>query len=132
MLDSFVGQKVVMDLRSTFVCLGTLASVGEKFLELKNADIHDLRDTQTSRENYVAASVATGIKRNRKRVLVNRDDLVAISDAVFCLKKKTTGAGGRGAAPHSRTPSPLPATPDRTLRPASTRAIMPSHYYSLL
>ena len=79
MLDSFVGQKVVMDLRSTFVCLGTLTAVGEKFLELKNADVHDLRDTHTSRENYIAASVATGIKRNRKLALINRDDLVAIS-----------------------------------------------------
>ncbi len=79
MLDSFIGQKVVMDLRSTYVCMGTLITVGEHLLELKNADIHDLRDTQTSRENYIAASVATGIKRNRKRVLINRDDLVAIS-----------------------------------------------------
>ncbi len=80
MLDSFIGQKVVMDLRSTYVCMGTLITVGEHLLELKNADIHDFpRDTQTSRENYIAASVATGIKRNRKRVLINRDDLVAIS-----------------------------------------------------
>jgi hypothetical protein len=79
MLESLVGQKVVIDMRSTFVCLGTLQSVGEKFLEMKNVDIHDLRDTQTSRENYIAASVATGIKRNRKRALINRDDLVAIS-----------------------------------------------------
>jgi hypothetical protein len=79
MLESLVGQKVVIDMRSTFVCLGTLQGVGEKFLEMKNVDIHDLRDTQTSRENYIAASVATGIKRNRKRALINRDDLVAIS-----------------------------------------------------
>jgi len=27
---------------------------------LRNADLHDLRDTETSRENYVASSVATG------------------------------------------------------------------------
>jgi hypothetical protein len=79
MIESFVGQKVVMDLRSSFVCLGTLTAIGDGFLELKNADVHDLRDTQTSRENYIAASVATGIKRNRKRALINRDDLVAIS-----------------------------------------------------
>ena len=51
----------------------------EIFLELKNADLHDLRDTDTSRENYVAASRATGIKRNRKRVLVVRAEIVAIS-----------------------------------------------------
>ena len=79
MLDKFIGQKVVVDLRSTFVCLGTLLSVDETHLELKNADLHDLRDTDTSRENYVAASKATGIKRNRKRVLVVRGDVVSIS-----------------------------------------------------
>ncbi len=79
MLEEFVGQKVVIDLRSSFVCLGTLLRVDERCLELKNADIHDLRDTETTRENYVAASRATGIKRNRRRVLLMRDDMVAIS-----------------------------------------------------
>lgn len=79
MLDTLVGQKVVVDMRSTFVCLGTLHAVDERFLELRNADLHDLRDTKTSRENYVAESAETGIKRNRRSVLVNRDDLVAVS-----------------------------------------------------
>jgi len=79
MLQEMIGQKVVIDLRSPFVCLGTLLRADADFLELRNADLHDLRDTQTSRENYVAESMATGIKRNRKRVLVNRVDLVAIS-----------------------------------------------------
>ena len=79
MLDEFVGQKVVIDLRSTYVCLGTLVRVDDSCLELRNADLHDLRDTDTTREKYVAASKATGIKRNRKRVLVVRGDVVAIA-----------------------------------------------------
>jgi len=79
MLEEFLDQKIVLDFRSEFVCLGTLRKVDEHFLELRNADMHDLRDTETSRENYVAASVATGIKRNRKRILVSRADVVAIS-----------------------------------------------------
>jgi hypothetical protein len=79
MLEEFVDQKIIVDMRSTFVCLGTLARFDELFLELKNADLHDLRDTQTTRENYVAASHATGIKRNRKKVLVARNDIVAIA-----------------------------------------------------
>ena len=79
MLAEMIGQKVVIDLRSTFVCLGTLVRVDDQLLEVGNADLHDLRDTQSSRENYVAASLATGVKRNRKRVLLNRADLVAIS-----------------------------------------------------
>jgi hypothetical protein len=79
MLQEMIGQKVVVDMHSPFVCLGTLLRVDEHSLELRNADLHDLRDTQTSRENYVAAALATGVKRNRKRVLLNRADLVAIS-----------------------------------------------------
>jgi hypothetical protein len=79
MLDEFLDQKVVVDFRSEYVCLGTLKRYDEHYLELRNADLHDLRDTDTSRENYVAASVATGVKRNRKRVFVTRSDVVAVS-----------------------------------------------------
>lgn len=79
MLDEFLEQKVVVDLASLFVCLGKLVRYDDHFLELKNADLHDLRDTETTRELYVADSVATGIKRNRKRVFVRRAEVVAIS-----------------------------------------------------
>jgi len=79
MLDELLGQKVVIDLVSPYVCLGTLLRVDENFLELKNADLHDLRDTDSTREIYVYASVRTGVKRNRKRVLVNRREVAAIA-----------------------------------------------------
>jgi small nuclear ribonucleoprotein (snRNP)-like protein len=79
MLEEFLDQKVVVDFRSEYVCLGVLKSFDDYFLELKNADLHDLRDTETSRENYIAASMTTGIKRNRKRVLLSRMELIAIS-----------------------------------------------------
>lgn len=79
MLEDFLGQPVVVDLSSPFVCLGTLLRVDEHFVELRDADLHDLRDTQTSRENYVAAAVATGVKRNRQRVLLRRAEIVAVA-----------------------------------------------------
>jgi small nuclear ribonucleoprotein (snRNP)-like protein len=79
MLDEFLEAKVVVDLVSPFVCLGKLTRYDEHFLELKNADLHDMRDTDTTRELYIAESVATGIKRNRKRVLIRRTEVVAIS-----------------------------------------------------
>jgi hypothetical protein len=79
MLEEFIGQKVVVDLRSPFVCLGTLMRADDWYLELRNADMHDLRDTDTTRENYVAASRDTGIKRNRKRLLLVRAEIVAIA-----------------------------------------------------
>ena len=79
MLDEFLGQKVVIDFRGEYVGLGTLKRIDDHFYELRNADFHDLRDTHTSRENYVAAAVATGIKRNRKRLIVSRAEVVAVS-----------------------------------------------------
>lgn len=79
MIEEFLDERVVIDLRSQFVCMGTLKGVDEHFLDLRNADIHDLRDSDSTRENYVAASVATGIKRNRRRVLVIRTEIVAIA-----------------------------------------------------
>jgi hypothetical protein len=79
MLEEFLGQQVVVDLDSPFVCLGTLARVDERLLELRDADLHDLRDTKTSRENYVAACLRTGIKRNRKSLLLARSAVVAVA-----------------------------------------------------
>jgi small nuclear ribonucleoprotein (snRNP)-like protein len=79
MIEKLVGQDVVVDLSSSYVCLGTLVSLDEQFIHLKDADIHDLRDSDTTRENYVASSFATGIKRNRKEVLLARRELVAIA-----------------------------------------------------
>ncbi len=79
MLEEYLGKPVVVDCRSHYVCLGILERIGELYLELRDADLHDLRDTGTSRENYVIGAIASGIKRNRKRVLLNRAEVVAIS-----------------------------------------------------
>jgi ABC-type microcin C transport system duplicated ATPase subunit YejF len=79
MLTEMVGAKVVIDLQSPFVALGTLQRIDEQFLELRNADLHDLRDTDTTRENYVAESRATGVKRNRRRLVLFRHEVVAIA-----------------------------------------------------
>jgi hypothetical protein len=79
MLEEFLEAKVVVDLVSPYVCLGKLTRYDDHYLEMKNADLHDLRDTDTTRELYIADSVATGIKRNRKRVLIRRAEVVAIS-----------------------------------------------------
>lgn len=79
MLEELIGEVVVVDLCSPFVCLGTLVSVDEHYLHLKDADLHDLRDTRTTRENYVASSQASGIKRNRKRLFLIKREVIAIA-----------------------------------------------------
>ena len=79
MIEEFLNQRVVVDLRGEYVCLGTLSRFDDHFLEVCNADMHDLRDSDTTRENYVAASLTTGIKRNRRRLLLVRTEIVAIT-----------------------------------------------------
>ena len=78
-MEELIDEIVVIDLRSPFVCLGTLKKLTPDLLELRDADLHDLRDTDTTRENYVAASAATGVKRNRKKLWLMRAEVVAIA-----------------------------------------------------
>jgi small nuclear ribonucleoprotein (snRNP)-like protein len=74
-----IGQVVVIDLRSTYVCLGTLVGGDEQYLDIVDADLHDFRDSTATREIYVYDSARYGIRRNRSRVLIRVDDVVAIS-----------------------------------------------------
>jgi len=78
-LTALIGQMVVVDMRSTYVCLGTLVGFDEHFLDLMDADLHDFRDSPATREVYVYDSARLGIRRNRARVLVRQDDVVAIT-----------------------------------------------------
>ncbi len=79
LLAGLVGQVVVVDLGPTYVCIGTLVGFDATFLDLKDADLHDFRDSTATREVYVYDSVRLGIRRNRARVLVRRDEVVAIT-----------------------------------------------------
>ena len=79
LLAALMGQIVVVDLKSTYVCLGTLVGCDEFFLELRDADLHDFRDSPATREVYVYDSARLGIRRNRARVLIRLDDVIALT-----------------------------------------------------
>ncbi|MBX3438650.1 MAG: hypothetical protein KF861_14245 [Planctomycetaceae bacterium] len=78
-LDALVGQQVVLDVSSLYVYVGTLAAIDHRYLVLEEADVHDLRDTGTTREVYVLEAKRHGVSVNRRRVLVNRDEVVSLS-----------------------------------------------------
>jgi len=78
LLESLIGQVVVVDLRSTYVCIGTLVACDGLYLEMQDADLHDFRDSTATREVYIHDSVRLGIRRNRARVLIRLDEVVAI------------------------------------------------------
>lgn len=75
----FLNQVVVIDAVSQFVFAGTLVGGDHRYLILADADVHDLRDSKTNRDEYVVALRRYGIRANRNRVLVSRDQIVSLS-----------------------------------------------------
>ncbi len=58
--------------------MGTLVGYDASYFELHDADLHDFRDSTKTREVYIYDSVRLGVRRNRARVLIQRDEVVAI------------------------------------------------------
>lgn len=78
-LAKLKGRAVALDLQSTYVVLGTLADEDHRYLILKDADVHDLRDTSTTRDAYVLEAKKHGIQPNRRRVLIRHEEIVSLS-----------------------------------------------------
>ena len=78
-MEQFLGQDVVIDVESQYVFLGRLDEVRDGYLTLRQADVHDLRDSKTTREVYVLDSRTDGIRVNRKQVVIPVDQIVSIS-----------------------------------------------------
>ncbi|MCH2200347.1 MAG: hypothetical protein MK102_00135 [Fuerstiella sp.] len=78
-MEQFIDQDVVIDVESQYVFLGRLVSLTPGWLTLKHADVHDLRDSKTTRELYVLDSRTDGIRVNRKEVLIPTDQIVSVS-----------------------------------------------------
>lgn len=77
--QSLVGEQIVVDTAAPFVYLGTLQSLTPSFLMLTDADVHDLRDSDQTRERYLMHSIRDGIRRNRREVSVRWDAVLSIS-----------------------------------------------------
>lgn len=78
-LVDWVGQVIVVDLASPFVAIGALKETAPDFLELADADLHDLRDTETSRELYVVKTKRHGLAANRRTVVLRMAEVVGVS-----------------------------------------------------
>lgn len=80
------GQIVVLDVASPYVYIGTLARWDALYLHLDDADVHDLRDTKTTREIYLVEARRLGLNSNRKRTMVRIADVVSMSalDDIIC------------------------------------------------
>lgn len=79
LVAQLIGREVVLDVSGPYVYLGRLTGGDEKFLSLEEADVHDLRDTATTREEYVLAARRHGLAANRSKVFVRTAEVVSVS-----------------------------------------------------
>jgi hypothetical protein len=76
---SLFGEVVVLDLSSTFVCVGTLMEEQNDYLLLSEVDVHDLRDAPTTREQYVLQCRRDGMVTNRRWAWIRCGEVVGLS-----------------------------------------------------
>lgn len=79
MFEHFLGEVVVLDMQSSYVFIGTLTEIDHRYLGLSQVDVHDLRDSSTTREVYVHEIRVHGLAPNRTRAIVQRDQIVSLS-----------------------------------------------------
>jgi hypothetical protein len=78
-LREWLGEVVVVDCVSPYVAVGELKVVEDGYLELADADMHDLRDSTTSRENYLVKTALHGVQSNRSTLVFRMDQVVGVS-----------------------------------------------------
>ncbi len=78
-LETLLGRAIVVDTAPPFVILGKLVRYDAQHLLIEQADVHDLRDSSTNRENYVRDCRRHGVRANRRSVLITRREVVGIS-----------------------------------------------------
>jgi len=79
LLKRYHGHVVVLDMVSPYVAVGTLAAHDDHYLDLRNADIYDLRQSDVTREAYIEEAKRTGVRPNRDEVLIRREEVLSIA-----------------------------------------------------
>ena len=79
MFDDYIHQKIVVDASGSFIYLGTLKAVHRDFIELENADVHDIHDSNSTKENYLRNALITGIRPNRKSCRIDKNKIISIT-----------------------------------------------------
>ncbi len=78
-LDEFLNTVVVLDTHSPFVYIGTLDGHDALFITLRDATVHDCRESPITREQHVSEAKRFGFHASRKQVKVKVSDLVSLS-----------------------------------------------------
>jgi hypothetical protein len=75
----YQGQNIIVDTIAHFIYIGKLEDVGEYFLTLRDADVHDRRESPSMNEKYILESKKYGVRCNRKMVHIRLQEVISIS-----------------------------------------------------
>lgn len=78
-LMEFRGQLVACDLADHYLIIGVLDQIGPQHLVFTDADLHDHREANSTKDMYLIETRKFGVRVNRKRVSIPRPLLLAIS-----------------------------------------------------
>ncbi len=86
-LKEYLNKAVVLDTDSHWLYIGTLKAIEKDCYLMENVDAHDLRETTTSRDNYLIGVKTHGLVINRKMVKVCKEKVMGISELENILEK---------------------------------------------
>jgi hypothetical protein len=73
------GQNIIVDTVSHFIYIGKVEDVSDYFLTLRDADVHDRRESPSMNEKYILDSKKFGVRCNRKMVHIRLQEVISIS-----------------------------------------------------
>lgn len=77
--ESMRGAPVVVDVAAAVVYVGVLSAVNETFVELDDADVHELEPGSMGKALFIMETARHGIRPTRERVRVRLACILSIS-----------------------------------------------------
>ena len=78
-LQTWLGQHVVVDTLGLQIYIGVLSGLDAAFFQLDDADVHDVRDSRDTKEQYIHNTRKLGHSANRRSVLIYKHQVVSLS-----------------------------------------------------
>ena len=72
-------EYIVVDTNSCFLYIGKLREVSDRFVTLKDADVHDCRQSPSMNEKYILDSKKYGVRYNRRLVHIRLEEVISVS-----------------------------------------------------
>lgn len=75
----FISKKVVLDTESSWIYIGTLVNEDKEYYYLSEADAFDTSEVNITKHEYLLKVKKDGLVINRKRIVIPRNRVVAIT-----------------------------------------------------